>query len=186
MYDARVAVADRSVHGHEPRHRHRAAIDGETLLLPVELGEQAPEVRLAGGGIEDVCDEHEAVGQPHAQIMYAASGVDKELHEVERVPRPREAPGWRAPGLNGIRALASSRRAGHFPRACDSSRAADPARSNGETSRSRDSSPTWKRWCVRWRSRAAISISSFSRRGGRQRRWRSRGRRWWSRGWGLA
>src|SRR5437667_8175495 len=97
MHDARVAVADRSVHGHEPRHRHRAAIDGETLLLPVELGEQAPEVCLAGGGIEDVRDEHEAVGQPHAQIMYAASGVDKELHEVERVPCPREAPGWRAP-----------------------------------------------------------------------------------------
>lgn len=92
MHDARVAVADRSVHGHEPRHRHRAAIDGEPLLLPVELGEQAPEVRLAGGGIEDVCDEHEAVGQPHAQIMYAASGLDKELHETERIPRPREAP----------------------------------------------------------------------------------------------
>ena len=44
---------------------------------------------LAGGGIEDVRDEHEAVGQPHAQIMYAASGVDKELHEQGRL-RPGE------------------------------------------------------------------------------------------------
>src|SRR5438093_94907 len=77
MHDARVAVADGSVHGHEPRHRHRAAIDGEALLLPVDLGQQAPEVRLARGGIEDLRDEHEAVGQRHAPIMYAASEVDK-------------------------------------------------------------------------------------------------------------
>src|SRR5256885_1807273 len=77
MHDARVAVADGSVHGHEPRHRHRAAIDGEALLLPVDLGQQAPEVRLARGGIEDLPDEHEAVGQRHAPIMYAASEVDK-------------------------------------------------------------------------------------------------------------
>src|SRR5437867_6390617 len=74
MHDARVAVADGSVHGHEPRHRHRAAIDGEPLLLPVDLGEQASEVRLARGGIEDLRDEHESGGQRHARSCTERAG----------------------------------------------------------------------------------------------------------------
>ena len=60
--DTRVSVAHRSVHGDEARHRHRAAIDREALLLPVKLGEQALQVRLARRGVEDVREEREALG----------------------------------------------------------------------------------------------------------------------------
>src|SRR5438876_10747481 len=52
MHDARVAVADGSVHGHVPPHLHSAAIDGGALLRPVYLGAAAPEGRLAAGGID--------------------------------------------------------------------------------------------------------------------------------------
>src|SRR5438128_4923732 len=91
MHDARVSVADGSVHGHEPRHRHRAAIDGEPLLLPVDFGEQASEVRLARGGIEDLRDEHESGGQRHARSCTERARWARDLREAERIPRPREA-----------------------------------------------------------------------------------------------
>src|SRR5207244_10138856 len=91
MHDARVTVADGSVHGHEPRHRHRAAIDGEPLLLPVDFGEQASEVRLARGGIEDLRDEHESGGQRHARSCTERARWARDLREAERIPRPREA-----------------------------------------------------------------------------------------------
>src|SRR6185503_5967261 len=47
MYDARVAVADRTVHRDQPRHRRPPAEDGELLLLPGELRRETREMERA-------------------------------------------------------------------------------------------------------------------------------------------